>query len=147
MTGALISPAVGRYLDRGSPKKIIFLGIVINSFFYLVLSQASSLLAFYIAVSIGLGVGMICMGGFTHHRAILNWFDHWRGRAVSVAVLGASLAGVAMPPVVESLITNYGWQTTYQVFALVLILGLSPVVWLFFIDQPGEIKEVRDGRQ
>ena len=146
MTGALISPAVGRYLDRGSPKKIIFLGIVVNSFFYLVLSQASSLLAFYIAVSIGLGVGMICMGGFTHHRAILNWFDHWRGRAVSVAVLGASLAGVAMPPVVESLITNYGWQTTYQIFALVLILGLSPVVWFFFIDQPEEIKEVRDGR-
>tara|TARA_A100001011_G_scaffold221103_1_gene229072 strand:+ start:207 stop:1517 length:1311 start_codon:yes stop_codon:yes gene_type:complete len=146
MTGALISPAIGRYLDRGSPKKVIFLGIVINGFFYLVLSQASSLLAFYMAVSIGLGVGMICMGGFTHHRAILNWFDHWRGRAVSVAVLGASLAGVAMPAIVEGLITNYGWQATYQIFALVLLLGLSPVVWLLFIDRPEQIKEVRDGR-
>ena len=104
ITGALIAPYLGRYLDYGSPRKVILYGVTIVSASYLMLAYVSNLVQFYFVVSVCMGLGMATMGGQVWHRSVINWFDHWRGRAISFAVLGASLSGIIMPPVVLSLI-------------------------------------------
>ena len=93
-----------------------------------------------------MGVGMVCMGGQAWHRSIISWFDHWRGRAISFSVLGASLAGIAMPPVVNALIELYGWRNAYLVFGGTTLVMLFPIIYLFMKDRPEEVGEVRDGR-
>jgi MFS family permease len=100
VTTALIAPILGRILDRYSPKRVILVGIGIVSASYVLLSNAETLLQFYFAVSLGMGLGMACMEGLAWHRVVISWFDHWRGRAISIAVMGASLSGVMMPPLV-----------------------------------------------
>ena len=102
---------------------------------------------FYLIIGIGMGVGMTCMGNLAWHRTIISWFDHWRGRAIALGVLGASLAGVVMPPLVTALVEQIGWRGGFATFAAVTALILvPPVVWLLR-DRPEEVGEVRDGHR
>ena len=108
VTGALISPYLGQLLDRFSPKRVILVGILVVALAYFLLALTDSLWQYYLIVGVGMGVGMSCMGGLAWHRTVINWFDHWRGRAIAFAVLGASLAGVMMPPLVTALVESIG---------------------------------------
>ena len=146
VTGAIISPYLGRFLDARSPKSVILLGIAVVSVSYLALGSANNLWQFYPIVVIGFGIGMSCMGGMAWHRSIIFWFDHWRGRAIAIAVMGASLAGVMMPPLVTFIVDEYGWRAGYYTFAVSTALSLVPIVYFFLVDRPEDIGEVRDGR-
>ena len=98
IVGAIVSPALGKYMDQGSPKRVILLGITLISVSYFLLGAAQTLWHFYLVIGLGFGVGMSCMGALAWHRTVIFWFDHWRGRAIAFAVMGASLAGMMMPP-------------------------------------------------
>lgn len=142
---ALLASWLGRQLDYRSPKRIILIGIGLVCISYVLLSFMQELWQFYLIISVGMGAGMLCMGNLAWHRTVMNWFDHWRGRAISLGVLGASLAGILMPPLVTSLVAEIGWRDTYLVFAAIVIVVLVPLVVLFLKDSPAEIGEVRDG--
>ena len=73
-------------------------GITLISVSYFLLGAAQTLWHFYLVIGLGFGVGMSCMGALAWHRTVIFWFDHWRGRAIAFAVMGASLAGMMMPP-------------------------------------------------
>lgn len=145
VVGAIISPRLGNYLDRGSPRFVIMIGIFIVSGSYILLANVQTLWQFYLIVGVGMGAGMCCMGGLTWHRSVIYWFDHWRGRAIAFAVMGASLSGIMMPPLVTALVDAYGWRTGYLLFAVSTLVSLLPVVYFLMKDRPEEIGEVRDG--
>lgn len=147
VTGAIISPYLGRFLDARSPRLVILLGIAVVAVSYLALGSASNLWQFYPIVVIGFGIGMSCMGSMAWHRCIIFWFDHWRGRAIAIAVMGASLAGVMMPPLVTFIVDEYGWRAGYYTFAVSTALSLMPIVYFFMIDRPADIGDVRDGKR
>jgi MFS family permease len=145
IVGAIISPFLGRFLDHNSPRLVIMLGIGIVAASYILLANAQTLWQFYLIVGFGFGIGMSCMGGMAWHRSVIFWFDHWRGRAIAFAVMGASLAGIMMPPLVTALVDTYGWRVGYNIFAISTAVTLLPIVYFFMKDRPGDIGEVRDG--
>lgn len=144
---AVIAAPLGAYLDRGSPRKVILIGIVISTLSYLLLSQVQTLWQFYLIVGLGFGVGVSFMGGTAWHRSIIFWFDHWRGRAIAIAVMGASIAGILMPPLVTMLVDAYGWRFAYLMFAASTLITLFPIVVLLMRDRPADVGEVRDGQR
>jgi len=145
--GALVSPALGQFLDHHSPRQVILVGIFMVALAYVLLGSTQTLWQFYVIVGIGFGVGMSCMGGMAWHRCVIFWFDHWRCRAIAIAVMGASLAGIMMPPLVTALVDSYGWRAGYYTFAATTAVLLLPVVYFFMRDRPADIGEVRDGHQ
>ena len=147
ITGGLIAPYLGRYLDYGSPRKVVLYGVAIVSASYVLLAYVSNLVQFYFVVSVCMGLGMATMGGQVWHRSVMNWFDHWRGRAIAFAVMGASVAGIVMPPLVNAMIEAIDWRNAYLVFGATSALALFPSVYFFMRDRPEEIGEVRDGQQ
>ena len=146
VAGTIVSPWLGRYLDSHSPKRVILIGIGIVSTSYVLLGNVQSLWQFYLVVGLGMGLGMTSMGTISWHRSIIYWFDHWRGRAIAFAVMGASVAGIMMPPLVTALVDAEGWRAGYLVFAASTAICLVPVVYLFMRDRPEDVGEVRDGR-
>lgn len=147
VTNAVISPFLGRLLDRHSPKHVILVGIGVVFASYLLLAITQTLWQFYLVVGVGMGIGMACMGTLAWHRTIISWFDHWRGRAIALGVAGASLAGIVMPTLVTWLVANFGWRYSFVVFAFITLLILVPVVLLLLKDRPEDIGEVRDGHK
>ncbi len=145
VTSAVLAPFLGRFLDNHSPRMVILVGIGVVTASYLMLSVCQTLLQFYLIIGVGMGVGMSCMGNLAWHRTIISWFDHWRGRAIAFGVLGASLAGVVMPPLVTALVEELGWRGGFIVFAVVVVSILTPLVYFCLKDRPEDIGEVRDG--
>ncbi|MEE2782049.1 MAG: MFS transporter [Pseudomonadota bacterium] len=147
VTGAFLAPVLGRILDRNSPKRVILVGIGFVGLSYLLLSMTETIVQFYLVVGLGMGIGMMCMGNLAWHRTVISWFDHWRGRAIALGVLGASLAGVIMPPLVTALVETIGWRSAFVVFAATTVTVLVPLVIFLLKDRPEEIGEVRDGHR
>ena len=147
ITTALLAPFLGRFLDRNSPRRVILFGIGVVTCSYVALSQMNALWQFYAIVGLGMGTGMACMGNLAWHRTVISWFDHWRGRAIALGVLGASLAGVVMPPLVTALVAGIGWRGGFLTFACITALILVPLVYFMLRDRPEDIGEVRDGRR
>ena len=71
ITGALIAPYLGRYLDYGSPRKVILYGVTIVSASYLMLAYVSNLVQFYFVVSVCMGLGMAMESNSGRHT------EHW----------------------------------------------------------------------
>ena len=147
IVGAIISPWIGKFLDEHSPRLVIMIGICVVTLSYVALGSVQSLWQFYLIVGVGFGVGMSTMGGLAWHRSIIFWFDHWRGRAIAFAVMGSSLAGIMMPPLVTYIVDTYGWRTGYMTFAFSTFITLMPIVYFFMKDRPADINEVRDGHK
>ncbi len=147
ITGAIVAPFIGHLLDRFSPRIVILTGVCVVATSYVLLASTANLWQYFLVVGIGMGFGMTCMGGLAWHRTVVSWFDHWRGRAIALAVMGASIAGVMMPPLVEALLESIGWRLSYAVFAAVTFFALVPAVWLYMKDRPSDIDEVRDGHK
>ncbi len=145
--GAIISPALGRFLDEHSPRQVILIGILVVALSYVLLANATELWQFYLIVAVGMGIGMSFMGTMAWHRSVIYWFDHWRGRAIAIAVMGSSIAGIMMPPLVTALVDSHGWRTGYSVFAVTTAVSLLPIVYFFLKGKPEDIGEVRDGHQ
>lgn len=147
ITGAVLAPFLGTILDKHSPRRVILAGITIVTLSYLGLALTQTLWQFYLVVGVGMGVGMSCMGNMAWHKTIISWFDHWRGRAIALGVMGASLAGVIMPPLVTTLVESIGWRWAFVVFAGIVSLVLLPLVYFFMVNRPEDRGEVRDGRR
>jgi MFS family permease len=147
ITSALIAPFLGQILDRHSPRRVMLVGVVVVTVSYLFLSTAENLWQYFLIVGLGMGVGMACMGGLAWHRSVISWFDHWRGRAIAIAVMGASLAGVMMPPLVTALVESVGWRGGFVTFAVITAVALLPLVYFLMKDRPEDIGEVRDGHR
>jgi MFS family permease len=147
VTTAMLAPFLGRILDRHSPRRIILIGVAVVTASYLLLAGTEHLWQYFVIVGLGMGVGMATMGGLSWHRSVISWFDHWRGRAIAIAVMGASLAGVMMPPLVTALVAELGWRGGFVVFSAVTGISLFPLVFFFMKDRPEEIGEVRDGHR
>ena len=145
ITMAILAPWLGNYLDRGSPRKVILIGICVVAVSYVLLGAVQTLWQFYFIVCIGMGVGMTLMGGLPWHRSVIFWFDHWRGRAIAFAVMGASVAGIMMPPLVTLLVDAYGWRSGYNMFSISTFILLFPLVYFLMRDRPEEVGEIRDG--
>ena len=139
-----MAPYLGKYLDSDHRRSDAFrrrLGFCFLSD----AGHVSNLIQFYFVVSVCMGLGMATMGGQIWHRSVINWFDHWRGRAIAFAVMGASVSGIAMPPLVNAMIEAIDWRNAYLVLAPPgdhAVPGPVPV----HARPSEEVGEVRDGR-
>ena len=82
VVGAIAAPLLGRALDIYPLKRIIAIGCLSMTTGFLLLSQVSSQLQFYIVLGLFIGFGASSMGGLATAKLIANWFNKRRGRAL-----------------------------------------------------------------
>lgn len=145
--GALISPWVGRYADNHSPRRVILIGVALIALSFIGIASAQTLWQFYLAQGAVFGVGIALAGPIVRNLIVAHWFDRMRGRALGFAVLGASIAGVILPLILNELVNSLGWRTTVFSYSVVVAAILVPTILIVLRDRPEEIGEVKDGRQ
>ena len=77
--------------------------------------------------------------------SIAKWFVRERGRAMSIAFLGAPIGIFAFTPLTQLLISEYGWQTAFLVLGLIggaLIMGIALAA---VRRKPEDIGQLPDG--
>jgi len=67
------------------------------------------------------------------------WFKEKRGFAISVAAIGTSIGGVIFSPVVERLISTYGWRFSDRAMGLIMLIIVVPVTYLVVRSTPKDV--------
>jgi MFS family permease len=120
---AIIGPVLGWVMDRVGPQKMIRWGMVLFAAGLLLLSQVDSVGSFY-ASAILMAIGASLGGYFPLSVALVQWFEKFRARALSIMSLGLAMGGLVVPLMAGS-IQAWGWRATAAGSGvLVLLTGL-----------------------
>jgi MFS family permease len=132
----LVSPFVGREVDRRPIRWLMLAGAGLLAVGFLGLSRATSLWEFYLAFGVALALAMALLGGLPNTALVANWFIRRRGTALGISQVGVSISGMVMAYVTSWLVGAYGWRGTSVVFALAPVAVLAPLIALLVIDRP-----------
>ena len=101
---AVLGPAVGSWIDRGSQKWIMIAGACLMSLGLILSSMAVELWQLAIAFCVVANLGIVMFGPMPSVALVSRWFVRRRGLAVGIAVAGATAASAIGPIVATSLI-------------------------------------------
>ena len=130
LAGGLMAPVVGRLFDRAGPRTVYSLGLLLLGGAFLAASQAQSLWQFQLSVGLCVGIGIAFIGNVPNSILLGRWFGPRLPTAMAV-VYSATGAGVlVLLPVSQILIDHIGWRGAYQIFGIVALCLLVPLLLL-----------------
>src|SRR5579863_6826460 len=138
ITLGIVSPLLGRWLDRFGPRRIILPCMAV----YVCAIASLSLLRpgiwqFY-ATCIVLGLVGNGAAHLAYSRSISTWFQRRLGTALAFVMVGAGLGAMILPVFAQAIITRAGWRSAYlSLGVLALLLGL-PLSWRYVRDRGSE---------
>jgi MFS family permease len=131
VTLGVVSPFLGRWLDRFTPRRIILLCVTVFGCAIASLSLLRGELWQFYATCLVLGMVGNGAAHLAYSRAISTWFRKRLGMALAVVMVGAGLGAMILPLFSQLLITRYDWQVAYaSLGGLALLLGL-PLTWRY----------------
>lgn len=134
---------IGRWVDMYGIVRPLFFSTVLLSLALALSTTVPSYALFALTHALIGACG--CAAVFSPLLAdISRWFEQRRGFAIAICASGNYLAGTVWPPIMDWLITDYGWRATYLVFAGLSLVGMLPLL-LVLRRPPPEGHETADG--
>ena len=126
LVSAALSPLIGPLVDRRGPRLVMALGVLSLAGGAAVLAAAGSAWHVMLGYGVVMAFGSIALGDLTGDATVARWFVRRRGRALAIATMGLSSAGIVIPLPVALLIERFGWRAAWLALAaIVLVLGLA----------------------
>ena len=121
---------VGSLLDAKGPRPFMLLGAVVMSASVVSLSQVDSIWQFLFLRGVGITLGSIMLGNLVVNTTVSKWFVRKRAWAITIATIGLSVSGAVTPRIVAELISTYGWQTSWVILGLGLLVLVIPAAFV-----------------
>lgn len=141
---ALVSPAVGRFVDRAGAQAVLVASAALIGLTALALAATHSLLWFYVFFSLG---RMLFASPFdiAISAAVANWYLRGRAQAMAGVSLAAGLSLAAMPFIAQLAIDGSGWRAGWITVAVAAFLvGALPNA-LLMVRRPEDVGLAPDG--
>jgi MFS family permease len=121
LVSAVAGIAVGRYLDRHSPRGLMTAGSIAGTALVLAWSQVDDLAAFY-ALWAAIGLVMAVVLYEPAFTVLAKWFPDadQRRRAMTALTLVAALASFIFLPLSQALVDAHGWRDALVILAVIL---------------------------
>src|ERR1700738_3701638 len=133
--GGLSAPLVGRLFDRSGPRTVYSLGLLLLGGAFLVAAYSEQLWQFQLSLGLCVGLGIAFIGNVPNSILLGRWFGPRLPTAMAI-LYSATGAGILMLlPASQLLIDRIGWRDAYQLFgvvALCLLLPLLVLPWRLF---------------
>ena len=141
---AVLSPLLGRWMDRFGPRVVIEAGVACVALGLLAAAYISAPWHLYATLGVLVGAGSVCLSYTGQACYLPNWFVRRRGLAMSIAFSGVGVGSIVLFPALQALIDTFGWRTACTVLALVVLAVLAPLN-LLLRRQPQELGLHPDG--
>jgi MFS family permease len=131
VVSAIMSPSLGRLMDRRGPIVVNELGVVLIGSGLLLATLVHEPWQLYATLGMLVGAGSVCLGYTGQGLFLPNWFVRRRGLAMSLSFSGVGVGSVILLPWLQSLIEHAGWRAaclSLGVVVLVLLLPLNLLV-------------------
>jgi MFS family permease len=145
LASGLTAPLVGRLFDRSGPRTVYSLGFLLLASAFLIAAYAQHLWQFQLSIGLCVGVGIAFIGIVPNSILLGRWFGPRLPTATAVVYSAMGGGVLALLPVSQVLIDHVGWRGAYQIFGLValgLLVPLLLVPWrLFATGSPHVVKK------
>jgi MFS family permease len=123
LEGGLTGPLEGYLIHYMGPRPYMVVGWIMFGLGFIAIGVCQNIYQFYAAFLL-VTLGQSVAGFLPIVTVLVNWFDHWRGRAIAIYQLGGSL-GALLVPVLAWAVLNIGWRpTTISIGIIVIIIGV-----------------------
>ncbi len=142
LEGGVTGPLEGYLIHWMGPRPYMVVGWIIFGLGFIAMGLCQNMYQFYAAFLL-VTLGQSVAGFLPIVTVLVNWFDHWRGRAIAIYQLGGSF-GALLVPVLAWAVINIGWRpTTISVGVIVMIIGVP--IALMMRPHPEEYGYLPDG--
>ena len=146
LVNATVLSFVGNTIATYGPRPVMAAGATVMALGLGSLGQVSQLWQVYAAFAC-MGLGWSCLSTTSITATLAPWFDKHQGRAVSVAMLGASLGGIVGVPTLLTLIGSLGFSMAMLVVALILLTTVWPISFFIMRHRPQDLGLQPDGAE
>ncbi|PZU09089.1 MAG: hypothetical protein DI605_09915 [Sphingomonas sp.] len=141
-TEALSLFAVGQIVDRYDPRVTVIVGTVLFTGAIASLSLITPSKILLYSLFAALGMVAASQTQVPYAKIISAWFDHARGAAIGIMLLGSAIGTTIMPPIAQAVIAQWGWRAAFVVFGAIL-LAIALPAQLFLIRWPPQHQAAR----
>jgi MFS family permease len=144
LISAVLSPMMGRMMDRAGPRTVMELGVALMAGGLLLAPLTTQPWHLYLTIGVMVGGGSVCLGYSGQSLFLPNWFVRRRGLAIGIAFAGVGVGSVTLLPWMQVLIVQAGWRTACWSMGLVVLIVLAPIN-LLLRKRPQDIGLQPDG--
>ena len=144
VVSGVVSPLIGRLMDRAGPRAVMELGVVLMAGGLLLAPLTSVPWHLYVTIGVMVGAGSVCLGYSGQSLFLPNWFIRKRGFAIGIAFAGVGIGSVTLLPWVQHMIEQTGWRTACTAMGLLVLIALAPINLLLH-KRPEDIGLQPDG--
>ena len=133
----------GVIIDKIRVKKMLLLGTFILSITLAGYSFIHNKYEAYIA-HFFLGVSMITAGSVSCIILVSSWFNHKRGLAIGLVLIGTSLGSAIFSPLNTFLLQQFGWRAAFQMLSFLPLIVFF-IIYFLVKNSPADIDAVALG--
>ncbi len=141
---AMLSPLVGRLMDRRGPRVVIEMGVLVMAAGLMLAPFAGRPWHLYATLGALVGGGGNCLGYTGQSLFLPNWFVRRRGLAASLTFSGVGVGSIVLLPWLQSLIARAGWRAACWTLGF-LVLGVLVPLNLLLKRSPADLGLQPDG--
>ena len=127
LVSAIMSPLLGRMMDRVGPRAVMELGVVLMAAGLLLAPLTTEPWHLYATLGVLVGGGSVCLGYSGQSLFLPNWFVRRRGLATGIAFAGVGVGSIVLLPSVQLVIESAGWRTACWTMGLLVLVVLAPI--------------------
>lgn len=126
---ALAGFVIGSYVDRLGARRFMLAGTLVLGVALYAISYVQLLWQWVVLNGVALTLGAALIGNLVVNVTLAKWFVDFRGRAVALAAMGVSFAGVLLTPLATVMIDVEGWRTAWQLLGMGTVILIFPVAF------------------
>jgi MFS family permease len=127
LVSAMLSPSLGRLMDRRGPRVVMELGIGLMAVGLMLATLVRQPWHLYATLGVMVGGGSVCLGYTGQALFLPNWFVRRRGLAMSLAFSGVGVGSIILLPWVQALIAGSGWRAACWSMGILMLVLLAPL--------------------
>jgi MFS family permease len=144
LVSAVMSPVLGRMMDRVGPRAVMELGVGLMAAGLLLAPLTTEAWHLYATLGVLVGGGSVCLGYSGQSLFLPNWFVRRRGLAMGLAFAGVGVGSITLLPWMQLLIESAGWRAACLAMGLLILAVLAPIN-LLLRKQPQDVGLQPDG--
>src|SRR6266513_1542074 len=127
VVSGIMSPLIGRMMDRSGPRAVMELGVVLMGGGMLLAPLTSEPWHLYLTICVMVGAGSVCLGYSGRSLFLPSWFSRRRGLAMGLAFAGVGIGSMTLLPWVQHMIEQSGWRTACTAMGIIVLVVLGPI--------------------
>lgn len=127
---------IGKIVDRVGPTRVLAAGSLLLALSFVLISQSTRLWHLYLFFGLFTATGSSALGWVPHAAILSAWFIKKRGTFLSLAYAGMGVGILLLSPLLQYMISLWGWRITYLLLAAFMVLIIFPLNLFFQVDSP-----------